>query len=117
MPKYRRIPDIVDVEIYKEGTEDGWCVDYSGNSTSYYAYFNTKQESLSFINEDKGKEMCDDEDKNYEITYENPIPFIKTNTGEYEVFEGDFIILDEEGKRLRVIQPNILHMNYELVEE
>ena len=23
----------------------------------------------------------------------------------------------EEGKRLRVIQPNILHMNYELVEE
>ena len=117
MPKYKRIPDIIEVEIYKIGMEDGWSVDFSGNMFSYYKEFETKQECLEFIQEDKGKLECDFENIDFEVIYEEPVPFIITYNGNYDVKEGDAIIIGDKGKRLYIIKKDIFEKTYELIEE
>jgi len=116
MKKYRRIPDNIQAEIFKLGMEDGWTIEYSG----FYYYckeFETKQECLNFIKNDEGKLDCYPEERELEIVYEEPIPFIRTIETEYDVKEGDYIIVGDKGERLRVVDKNTFEMNYELVKE
>jgi len=117
MLKYRRIPETIEAEIFKLGMEDGWTIEYSGNMFSYYKEFETKQECLDFIKNDKGKLDCYPEEKELEIVYEEPIPFIRTIETEYDISEGDYIIVDNKGERLRVVDKNTFKINYELFEE
>jgi len=116
MPKYRRIPDIIEAKIFKLGMEDGWIIEYSG-FYSYCKEFETKQKCLDFIKNDKGKLDCRPEEKELEIVYEEPIPFIKTIETEYDISEGDYIIVDNKGERLRVVDKNTFEKTYELVKE
>ena len=116
MPKYRRIPDIIEAKIFKLGMEDGWTIEYSG-FYSYCKEFKTKQECLEFIKNDKGKLDCYPEEKELEIVYGEPIPFIRTIETEYDISEGDYIIVDNKGERLQVVDKNTFEINYELFEE
>jgi len=116
MQKYRKIPDIILVEIYKLGMEDGWTIEYSG-FYSYCKEFKTRQECLDFIKNDEGKLDCYSEDRELDIIYEDPMPFIKTTETEYDVKEGDYIIVDDKGKKLRVVKKDIFEKTYELIDK
>lgn len=116
MAKYRKKPVIIEADVYQEGMEDGWIVYFSGNIGSYEHKFANKDLALEFIDDNMGYPEVDIDDRDYEIIYENPVPYIKTLEGKHIISYGDYIITGVKGERYPC-KPDIFHITYELVEE
>ena len=115
MAKYRKKPVEIEAEVYSEGMEDGIIVMFSGNFLNYDRVFKTMDEARTFINNDEGRLALYEIDKDLEITYEDPRPFIKTLEGNHLISDGDFIITGVKGERYPCKQ-DIFEMTYDKVE-
>lgn len=115
MAKYRRKPVVhEDIEAiqFKEGMGEVWVVLYTGNMQDYEKEFSTKQEAIDFIEKDEGRNFVDEDDKGYEIIYEDPMAFIDN----YHVEDGDYIITKKNGQK-DFMDKDIFEKRYEMIEE
>jgi len=107
--RYRTKPVKIEAEIYQAGMEDKFIVHFSGNMFDYDKNFKTLTEAEEFISDNMGYPLVDIEDKDLEIIYEDPQPYI----GKHRVFVGDYIITD--GNKKYPCRPDIFHAMYELL--
>jgi hypothetical protein len=114
MSKYRKKPLVIEAEVYCEGMEDGFIVYFSGNVLNYEYSFDNYDEAMEFITDNMGYPMVIQEDKGYEIIYENPRPYINTLEGKLFVSKGDYIITGIKSERYP-IKADIFEETYELV--
>jgi hypothetical protein len=90
MPKFRKIQPVIEAEQYAPGMEDCWL--FNGVPYSPDQMEKTRHELQGFA------------------------PAIRTNKGPIAIFQGDWIITEENGNR-RPIRPEIFAETYEAAEE
>jgi hypothetical protein len=116
MSKYILKQNPVEAYQFKLGTEDYWCVSFEGCLYTYFENFDTKQEAEDYIKQNKGVEKLYDDDIDSEITYNKPMAIITLDGYIYDVREGDYIVIGDNGKR-KVVDKVKFEKNYESVKE
>jgi hypothetical protein len=111
MAKYRKIPVVIEADVYKEGMEDGWRLNFSDEGNKYERFFKSKEGVERFIKDAKTNGYYDGE-----ILYEDPVPIIKTLEGIHKISKGDYIITGVKGERYPC-KPDIFKMTYEPADE
>jgi hypothetical protein len=82
----------VDIVPYKKGMEDKWEVNFEGQLYRYSEIFNTEDEALKFIKENKG--MIKFNDKDYgNVIYKTPYPIIESYSNKRTKIEKMIILL------------------------
>lgn len=112
MAKYRKKPVIVDAEPYRKGLEDKWVLYISGNYGEYEKVFNSEEECLDYVNNDKAN-IEHKEDFNF--IYETPVPCIVTLEGRMDIKKTDYIVTGVKGERYPC-KSDIFEETYELVD-
>jgi hypothetical protein len=116
MDKYILKQNPVQAYQFKLGTEDYWGIYFEGILYSYNEFFETKQQAEDYIKYNKGKEKLYHEDKDSEITYGKPTAIITLDNDPWDVKEGDYIVIGENGKR-KVVDKVRFEKYYEMVRE
>jgi hypothetical protein len=116
MDKYILKQNPVEAYQFKLGTEDYWGIYFEGCIYSYHEFFETKQKAEVYVKYNKGREKLYHDDKDSEITYNKPVAIITLDGYIYDVNEGDYIVLGENGKR-KVVDKVRFEKNYELIRE
>jgi len=99
--KYRKLPVIIEAEVYRRGLEDGF---------ECHAYEQWDRSKCNFDcgNGKSYRDQCYSEGRSR--------PYIDTLEGKHYISEGDFIITGVKGERYPC-KPEIFHMTYEEVKE
>jgi hypothetical protein len=106
--KYRKLPVIIDAEVYREGLEDGWILYWSDNTDNYHDTFTTKEDAEEYA---RNLNPVDYDD----LIVEDEQPYIKTLEGNHLITKGDYIITGVKGERYPC-KADIFAMTYEKVE-
>jgi hypothetical protein len=116
MSKYILKQNPIEAYQFKTGTEDYWCVSFEGCLYSYHEFLDTKQEAEDYIRQNKGIEKLYNDDIDSEITYNKPTAIITLDNDPWDVKEGDYIVVGENGKR-KVVDKVRFEKNYEIIRE
>jgi hypothetical protein len=106
MAKYRKLPVIIEAEVYRNGLEDGFI----------YEIKNEFGESRIFPNAHDGLKTYLTWFGMFDDVKERVIPYVDTLKGKRCINEGDYIITEINGEKYPC-KPDIFEAKYELISE